>query len=147
MDKRKPNKPDIHHRRAVGQCEKPVRSATPSVSIDNPWFSVGDTNPTDPAHSTDSTYTTVGKISMHKLVSEIKFSSTVFPDTDLGVHWQEKKEQWILWDRSYQIGRVRPAFGGGYWCEPYWGKADVPDSFETEEEAKAFLVAIYRLMQ
>ena len=84
---------------------------------------------------------------MQQLISDIKFSSTVFPDTDLGVHWQEKKEQWILWDRSYRIGRVRPAFGGGYWCEPYWGKADVLDSFDTEEEAKAFLVAIYRLMQ
>ena len=85
---------------------------------------------------------------MKQLISDIQYSSTVFPDTDLGMHWHERKYGSVLYDRSYEVGRVKPAFGGGYWVEPYWGKADcIKEALDTEEEAKAYLVALYRLMQ
>lgn len=79
-----------------------------------------------------------------RLHSAIQFAKETFPDTALGVHWQDKHRDSILWDDSYQVGRIRPAFGGGYWVEPYWRKGD-NYSIDTEEEAKAYLVTLYRM--
>lgn len=85
---------------------------------------------------------------MNRLISDIKFAKETFPDSALGMHWVERKYGSVLYDDSYQVGRIKPAFGGGYWVEPYWGKADcIQESLDTEEEAKAYLVALYRMLQ
>lgn len=85
---------------------------------------------------------------MNQLISDIKYAREVFPDSALGLHWHEKRNYSVLIDDAYQVGRIRPAFGGGYWVEPYWGKADcIQESLDTEEEAKAYLVALYRMLR
>ena len=150
MDKWQSNQCDISDWGAVGQCTNSVWSTTTCGSSDNPvaTTTTDTTHRTHPGDSTHSTYPGTRKISMAELISDIKYSSTVFPDTDLGVHWHETKYGSVLYDRGYQVGRVRTAFGGGYWVEPYWGKANcIQESLDTEEEAKAYLVALYRLLQ
>ena len=67
-----------------------------------------------------------------------------FPDQSLGIHWYPRKYGGELWDEGHAVGSIKPAFGGGWWISPYW-REDNTDAFDTEEEAKAYLVTIYRL--
>ncbi len=69
-----------------------------------------------------------------------------FPDTKLGIHWADHKHSTYLYDGDYQVGRVYP-FLDKCMAESYWGRLDQENevvSFETEEEAKAYLVTTYR---
>ena len=69
-----------------------------------------------------------------------------FPDTNLGVHWNVRKNGEELWDEGTLVGVIKPAFGGGYWVEPYWHSDNaIKDALDTEEEAKAYLLTIYRM--
>ena len=69
-----------------------------------------------------------------------------FPDTTLGVHWNVRKYGEELWDEGTLVGVVKPAFCGGYWVEPYWHSDNaIKDALDTEEEAKAYLLTIYRM--
>ena len=69
-----------------------------------------------------------------------------FPDTNLGVHWNVRKYGEELWDEGTLVGVVKPAFGGGYWVEPYWHSENaIKETLDTEEEAKAYLLTIYRM--
>lgn len=67
---------------------------------------------------------------------------TPFTDVPTGVHWYEKE----LFDDQYKVGRVTRTLAGehlGWVADPYWDEA--MQFFATEEEAKAWLVAMYRM--
>jgi hypothetical protein len=71
----------------------------------------------------------------------------MFTDIKLGLHWHPAV--WgdnVLWDDDYRIGRVYTTFDHKRWvAEPFWVKASEGISyFDSEEEAKSYLVAIYK---
>ncbi len=67
---------------------------------------------------------------------------TTFTDMLIGVHWYEKE----LFDERERVGRVTRTLAGehlGWVADPYW---DEPmQFFDNEDEAKAWLVAMYRM--
>lgn len=70
--------------------------------------------------------------------------STPFADTKLGVHWHNRD----LYDDDYKVGYVTvfPAeqVGTAKWqAHPFWNEP--PQWFLTQEEAKAWLVAMYKM--
>ena len=69
---------------------------------------------------------------------------TTFTDVPMHTHWTETDFSNILWDEQYQMGRVYQLLG--QWAaEPYWEHAQSGTTYhETEEEAKAYLLAIYK---
>lgn len=65
-----------------------------------------------------------------------------FEDSSLGVHWDRD----LLCDEGYKVGHVLkiPAGDELNWrAEPYWNLE--PHFFDTREEAKAWLVAMYKM--
>ena len=64
--------------------------------------------------------------------------STPFKDEPLNVHWYNKD----LYDNEHRVGSVYTNFGQWIAC-PYWNESD--QEFKTEEEAKAWLVAMYKM--
>lgn len=73
--------------------------------------------------------------------------SNPFPDTPMGIHWYDKKHSTYLYDKDYQVGRVYP-FLDKVMAEKYWGSLAEENevvAFDSMEEAKAYLVATYRL--
>lgn len=69
--------------------------------------------------------------------------STPFKDDPVGVHWEEVgSHQHVLWDENYRVGYVAKGFNN-YRAEPYW--AEEAHFFETQDEAKAWLVAMYKM--
>lgn len=67
-----------------------------------------------------------------------------FPNQNLHVHWQDKEQTSFLWDDDVKVGSVVPIFGSGWKVVPYWGNLP-QDLFDTREEAKSYLLTIYRL--
>lgn len=64
--------------------------------------------------------------------------STPFTDISLDLHWYSD----TLYDEDYAVGKVGRGFG--VWeAIPYWNEEE--QIFETEEEARAWLVAMYRM--
>lgn len=68
--------------------------------------------------------------------------STPFKDDPVGVHWMKEGAVEVLWDDNYRVAYVAKAFDT-YRAEPYW--AEETHFFKTQEEAKAWLVTMYRL--
>ena len=67
-----------------------------------------------------------------------------FTDVPLSTHWVETDFSATLWDDQYQVGRVYKGLGS-WVAEPYWDKIGTGTTVhETEEEAKAFLLATYK---
>jgi hypothetical protein len=67
---------------------------------------------------------------------------TTFDDGELPVHWEDNN----LYDDMYIVGRVTRTLAGeelGFMADPYWNE-DM-HFFNTEEEAKAWLVAMYKM--
>jgi hypothetical protein len=67
---------------------------------------------------------------------------TTFDDVELPVHWENN----ILYDDMYVVGRVTRTLAGeelGYMADPYWNEE--MHFFDTEEEARAWLVAMYKM--
>lgn len=64
--------------------------------------------------------------------------STPFTDRPLGLHWYGRD----LYDDEYRVGRIDVAFAQWHAC-PYWNEED--KEFDTEEEARAWLVAMYKM--
>ena len=68
--------------------------------------------------------------------------STPFTDVKLPVHWEHN----ILYDDMYVVGRVTRTLAGehlGWVADPYWDEE--MQFFETENEAKAWLLAMYKM--
>lgn len=68
--------------------------------------------------------------------------STPFTDMQLPVHWDNNK----LYDDMYVVGTVTRTLMHELSCwtaDPYWDE-DM-QFFDTEEEAKAWLVAMYKM--
>lgn len=68
--------------------------------------------------------------------------STPFTDMELPVHWDNNK----LYDDMYMVGTVTRTLAGdqhGWTADPYWNE-DM-QFFDTQEEAKAWLVAMYKM--
>lgn len=64
--------------------------------------------------------------------------STPFKDEPMGVHWYDKH----LYDDDYKVGAISHNFR--QWvAHPYWNESD--QEFKTEEEARAWLVAMYKM--
>ena len=71
-------------------------------------------------------------------------NSTPFTDIPLNVHWHNSD----LYDEDYKVGYVtvfpREQVGGANWqAHPFWNEE--PHWFATQEEAKAWLVAMYKM--
>jgi hypothetical protein len=68
---------------------------------------------------------------------------TTFTDIAMGVYWQGER----LWDEEYSVGRVMPILStekdSRWMAEPHWNEP--MGFFDTEEEAKAWLVAVYKM--
>lgn len=64
--------------------------------------------------------------------------STPFKDEALDVHWYNKD----LYDDEYKVGTVNATFGK-WRAQPYWNEEE--QEFNSEEEAKAWLVAMYKM--
>jgi len=64
--------------------------------------------------------------------------STPFTDIPLNVHWHGA----TLYDNDYAVGNIGTGFGR-YEAFPYWNEE--PQYFDTQEEAKAWLVAMYKM--
>lgn len=65
-----------------------------------------------------------------------------FHDDSLGVHWSNNE----LYDDNYKVGRVTRTLAGdqlGWMADPYWNEE--MQFFATEEEAKSWLLIIYRM--
>lgn len=68
--------------------------------------------------------------------------SNPFTDVELPVHWDNNK----LYDDMYMVGTVTRTLAHDRSCwtaEPYWDEA--MQFFDKEEEAKAWLVAMYKM--
>jgi hypothetical protein len=67
---------------------------------------------------------------------------TTFTDMELPVHWEDHQ----LYDDMYVVGQVTRTLAGtelGWMADPYWNE-DM-HFFDTEEEAKAWLLTMYRM--
>lgn len=64
--------------------------------------------------------------------------STPFTDIPLNVHWHGKD----LYDDEYKVASVFQTLGR-WEAIPHWDEQE--QEFETEEEAKAWLVAMYKM--
>jgi len=67
---------------------------------------------------------------------------TPFTDVEMPVHWDHNE----LYDDIYRVGRIIRTLAGedlGFMSEPYWNED--AQFFNTEEEAKAWLVAMYKM--
>lgn len=67
---------------------------------------------------------------------------TTFTDMPLGVYW----EDFELYDETFVVGRVARTLAGaseGWMADPYWNEQ--MHFFDTQEEAKAWLVAMYKM--
>lgn len=68
--------------------------------------------------------------------------STPFTDMPLGVYWEDCE----LYDETFVVGRVARTLAGaaeGWMADPYWNEQ--MHFFDTQEEAKAWLVAMYKM--
>jgi len=68
--------------------------------------------------------------------------STPFTDMELPIHWDDNK----LYDDMYMVGTVTRTLMHDQLCfcaDPYWNEE--MRFFDTEEEAKAWLLAMYRI--
>lgn len=68
--------------------------------------------------------------------------STPFTDMQLPVHWDNNQ----LFDDMYAVGRVTRTLMHDQLCwsaDPFWNER--MHIFDTEEEAKAWLVAMYKM--
>lgn len=68
--------------------------------------------------------------------------STPFSDMAMPVHWDEGE----LYDDMYKVGRVARTLAGDqqrWMADPYWNEE--MQFFNTEEEAKAWLLAMYKM--
>lgn len=65
--------------------------------------------------------------------------STPFTDIPLNVHWHNDGD---LFDNDYAVGHVRQSFGA-WLAMPFWNEQE--QYFDTQEEAKAWLVAMYKM--
>lgn len=67
-----------------------------------------------------------------------------FTNVPLNTHWTDTDFSAILWDDTYQVGRVYKSLGN-WAAEPYWERLNTNVTYhETEEEAKAYLLAVYK---
>lgn len=67
---------------------------------------------------------------------------TIFTDMELPVHWENNN----LYDDMYIVGQVTRTLAGdqlGWMADPYWNE-DM-HFFNTEEEAKAWLLTMYKM--
>lgn len=64
--------------------------------------------------------------------------STPFRDEPLNVHWYNKD----LYDNEYKVGVIDHSFGG-WLARPFWNEDE--QEFKTEEEARAWLLAMYKM--
>ena len=67
---------------------------------------------------------------------------TPFTDMPTGVHWYENE----LFDDQHKVGRVTRTLAGvddGWMADPYWDEQ--MHFFTTKDEAKAWLVTMYRM--
>jgi hypothetical protein len=67
---------------------------------------------------------------------------TTFTDMKLPVHWEDNQ----LYDDMYVVGQVTRTLAGdqlGWMADPYWNEE--MHFFNTEEEAKAWLITMYRM--
>lgn len=67
---------------------------------------------------------------------------TTFTDMPLGVYWENLE----LYDEQFVVGRVAITLAGdqlGWMADPYWDE-DM-QFFDTEGEAKAWLLTMYRM--
>lgn len=67
---------------------------------------------------------------------------TTFTDIELDVHWYHQQ----LYDDQYAVGRVTRTLAGehlGWIADPFWHEDQ--QLFNTEDEAKAWLVAVYQM--
>lgn len=65
-----------------------------------------------------------------------------FSDMPTGVHWYMNE----LYDDNYKVGRATRTLAGdqlGWVADPYW--KEEMQFFATEEEAKAWLLAMYKM--
>lgn len=60
------------------------------------------------------------------------------------LRWENYVNTHVLYDKDYKVGQVKQVFGGGYLVGPFWNNDALIFDGE-EEEAKAYLIAIYRL--
>lgn len=68
--------------------------------------------------------------------------SNPFPDTALDIHWYHDQ----LYDDKYAVGRVARTLAGeylGWLADPFWHEDQ--QFFNTQDEAKAWLVAVYQM--
>jgi hypothetical protein len=68
--------------------------------------------------------------------------SNPFQDMAMPVHWDDGE----LFDDMYKVGRVVRTLAGdqlGWMADPYWNEDQ--HFFDTEEEAKAWLTAMYKM--
>ena len=78
------------------------------------------------------------------VLRQILGTKSPFKDQKLGVHWYNSD----LYDEDYKVGYVtvfpREQVGGANWqAHAFWNEA--PQWFATQEEAKAWLLTMYRL--
>lgn len=67
---------------------------------------------------------------------------TPFTDMVLPIHWDSGE----LFDDMYKVGRVTRTLAGehlGWLADPFW--SEDPQFFDTEDEAKAWLLAVYQM--
>ena len=64
--------------------------------------------------------------------------STPFPDQPLNVHWHNKD----LYDDDYKVGSIYNRWSK-WEAIPFWNEEE--QEFDTEEEARAWLVAMYKM--
>lgn len=68
--------------------------------------------------------------------------STPFTDMELDIHWYHDQ----LYDDKYAVGRVTQTLAGehlGWLADPFW--SEDPQFFDSQDEAKAWLVAVYQM--
>ena len=69
--------------------------------------------------------------------------SNPFTDMPMGVYWQGER----LWDGECSVGRVMPILStekdSRWMAEPHWNEP--MGFFNTEEEAQAWLIAVYKM--
>lgn len=68
--------------------------------------------------------------------------STPFTDMELPIHWENDQ----LYDDKYAVGRVVHTLAGeqlGWMADPFW--SEDPQFFDLQEEAQAWLVAVYQM--
>lgn len=68
--------------------------------------------------------------------------SNPFTDEPLGVHWEERGHNFVLWDDGYRVGQISKQFDY-YQVDPFWNEET--QEFKMEEEARAWLIAMYKM--